>query len=324
MQQGEISNGLPVVSKLMSAANEATDLTNSSVNEGRNGKKNESSGGKTKRKKRKQVDLENEQQNNSSFDLESTDEITKRKRKINKDEYLGHNALFLGGEGTLGEVNAEPKKKKKNLESKSESDDRTIISKKPRQSNHKDSNEGADIVNGNHENEDEMLTSDTPPQTDKLSSVRSSDISVVNADVSGSPEKAESALSTAVEKKVLRKAASRSSEPFAQFQKSSTPPAFVRKCLSRTPKSEPQRRKTNDVQVGDLIEVYIFDFSDISLSLTSCSFLRGQTYTRLTDTSYRQIPLVSVHSVMFSTTYKHYIFNTDLSADILSIDPWSE
>lgn len=296
MQQEEISNGLPVVSKPKSAAYEATDLTNTSVNEGGNGKKNELSGGKTKRKKRKQVDLENEQQNNSSFDLESTDEITKRKRKINKDESLGHNALFLGGEGTLGEVNAEPKKKKKNLKSKSESDDRTITSKKPRQSDHKDSNEGSDIVNGNHENEDEMLTSDTLPQTDKLSSIRSSDISVVNADASGSPEKAESALSTAVEKRVLRKAASRNSEPFAQFQKSSTPLAFVRKCLSRTPRSEPQRRETNDVQVSDLIEVYVFDFSDISLSLTSCTFLRGQTYPRLTDTSYRRTPLMQHHN----------------------------
>ena len=237
-------------SKRKTAECEATDLTNSSVSEDGNGKKIESSGGKTKRKKRKQVDMENEQQKNSSFDLESTDEITKRKRKINKDENLGHNALFLGGEGTLGEVNAEPKKKKKNLKSKSESDDRTTIIKKPGKSHNKGSNEGSDIVNGNHEDEGEMLTSETLPQTDKLGGIRSSNISVVNADVLGSPEKADSALSTAVEKKVLRKAASSNSEPFAQFQKSSTPQAFVRKCLSRTPRSEPQRRKKNDVQVG--------------------------------------------------------------------------
>ena len=229
---------------------EATDLTNTSVTEDGNGKKNHSSGVKSKWKKRKQVDMENKQQKNSSFDLESTDETTKRKRKINKDENLGHNALFLVGEGTLGEVNGEPKKKKKNLKSKSESDGRTIISKKPGKSDHKGSNERSDIVNGNHENEDEMLTSETLPHTDKLSSVRSSDISVVNAEVLGSPEKADSALSTAVEKKDLQKAASSNSEPFAQFQKSSTPPAFVRKCLSRTPRSEPQKRKTNDVQVG--------------------------------------------------------------------------
>ena len=243
MQQEEISNGLPVGSKQKTASCEAKDFTNSSVNEDGIVKKNESSGRKTKRKKKEHVE------DNSSFDPLSMEEMKKRKRKNNQDKNLGHNALCLDTEGTLGEVKVEPKKKKK--KSKYDSDDMTTISKKLGKSDPKANNEESGIiVNGNQENEDEMLTSETVLQTDKLNGVRASDLSAVDADVSGSTEKADSALSKAVEKKVLQKATSSNSEPFAQFQKSSTPPAFVRKCLSRTPRSEPQRRETNDLQVG--------------------------------------------------------------------------
>ena len=52
------------------------------------------------------------------------------------------------------------------------------------------------------------------------------------------------------------------------------------------------------------------------ISLKHCSFfcvLVGLIYNtvkpQLTDTSLRQTPLVSGHLVMFSATYKHYIFN---------------
>ena len=49
---------------------------------------------------------------------------------------------------------------------------------------------------------------------------------------------------------MMKKATSPNEEPFAKFQKNFTPPAFVRKSLRKTPRTEPQKSKTSYEKVG--------------------------------------------------------------------------
>lgn len=263
MQQEEHLNGLSVGSKRKTSPCKTSDITNCNTTEDDDGKESQSGEGKTKRKRNKHVEVEMVLENKANGDHESTEEKkeAKRKRKINKEENLG-NASSLGEQGTLEEVKTEPKKKKKKTKIVSDSNDKTTTSKKSGNSEHKDNVEDSGIVNGSHEDDDELLASEIVPQTNKLRTNGSSinDTSVVHGNARSSLEKAELALASTAEKKVLRKVTSPNSEPFAQFQKSTTPLAFVRRCLPKTPRSEPQRSKADKRKVGCLITILAFCF----------------------------------------------------------------
>lgn len=246
LQQEEHVNGI----------SKSTESANSIANEDISEKENQSSERKTKRKNRKQSNMNSEQENSLCGDHELPGELSKRKRKLKEPDEFGDGALCLGNKG--GET--EPKKKKKKSKLESSKTDKTPTSKKQGKLDNQDDAEESNLVNKHHGSEEEILTSETVQQPHK--SCRDKSIkkhsTAVNGNGLGSPEKA-SFTSNTVEKKVLQKAASDISEPFAQFKKSSTPPAFVRKCLPKTPKSEPQRRKANEVQsvqVGYFDEVF--------------------------------------------------------------------
>ena len=238
MQQEEHVNGI----------SESTENANSIANEDVIEKENQSSERKTKRKN-SQSDMNVEQENSLCGDHELAGELSKRKRKLKKEaDEFGDGALCLGKKGTLGET--EPKKKKKKSKLESGRTDKTPTSKRQGKLDNQDDVEGSkNVVNKHCGSEEEILTSETVQQANKL--CRNESIKkyskAVNGNGSGSPEKP-SFTSNTVEKKVLQKAASDISEPFAQFKKSSTPPAFTRKCLPKTPRSELQRRKANELQ----------------------------------------------------------------------------
>ena len=252
MQQEKHLIGLSVGSKRKTSPGITSDMTNCNTTEDDDGKESQSGEEKTKRKRNKHVEVETVQENKTNGDHESTEEKkeAKRKRKINKEENLG-NASSLGEQGTLEEVKTEPKKKKKKTKFVSDSSDKTTTSKKSGNSERRDNVEDSGIVNGNHEDDDEALASEVVPQTNKLHTNGSSinDTPAVRGNARSSLEKAELALASTAEKKVLGKVTSPNSEPFAQFQKSTTPLAFVRRCLPKTPRSEPQRSKADRIKV---------------------------------------------------------------------------
>ena len=254
MQQEEALNGVPVGSKRKIVPCEASEITNGTT-DGDTGKENHSREGKHKRKKKKHTEVQIEQEKKTFDNHESIAETKARKRKghINKEENLGNSALSVSEGGTPDKVKPEPKKKKKKTKSGFESNDKTAMSVNLGNPDHKNNIGDSVIVNGSNRNENEALASESLPQLNKSNTSGSSidDTSAVNGSATDSPVKTDRECSAEKkEKKVLRKATSSNSEPFAQFQKCSTPPAFVRKCLPKTPRSEPQRDKANSVKVG--------------------------------------------------------------------------
>ena len=238
MQQDETANGIPVGAK-RKAVMDSSDIINGST-EHNSGEKNHTREGKQKRKKKKQDEkIENEKEKHGK---ECTEEKkgAKKKRKRSEDN-LNVGSCFDAGV-TPEEGNVESKKKKKK---KSQFDNRTTVSNA--NSDHKNDFEEAALANANSKS---VEKASNEPLGNGSSE---NDASAVNGDARLSPEKNDHASPSTVEKKVLRKAASFNSEPFAKFQKNSTPPAFVRKCLSKTPNTEPRKSKTSRNKVCDTL-----------------------------------------------------------------------
>ena len=243
MQQDEILNGTPVGSK-RKAACEPSDVTNGATEDDNEGK-NHAKEGKRKRKRKKQSDekIEKEEEKHSE---EFTEEKEKPKgKRKNSEENLGNTVSCLG-EGVTPEegTKVELKKKKKKKKSLVDDSDRTTTSKKSN-SDHKHGLEESGITNGDNSSEEQQ--SNEP----LVNGSSENDASAVNGDLNISPENNDQALSSRVTRKALRSATGPNSEAFAKFQKNSTPPAFVRKCLAKTPSTEPRKSKTNRVKVGD-------------------------------------------------------------------------
>ena len=66
-----------------------------------------------------------------------------------------------------------------------------------------------------------------------------------------STEKNDQTLLRTVENEVLNRANGHGEQPFAKFQKNATPPAFVRRCGAKTPRTEP--RRNSNLKVGNNI-----------------------------------------------------------------------
>lgn len=229
MQEGEALQWNTVGSKGKTASRETSDITN--IEDGMR-RKNMSREKETKRRK-KHVEGEVEQENDAVSNVaEEERKKKKRKRKI-KEQNL--NDMSSNEQAVVEEViNVEPTKKKKKKSQNNEGN------KEKRLGGDNSNVEQLVIVNGHGDKKVK------PQQNTSLAN----DTATVNGDTTCSPEISDPQKSNNVEKKVLKKATSPDGEPFAKFQKNFTPPAFVRKSLRKTPRTEPQKSKTSQEKVS--------------------------------------------------------------------------
>ena len=216
-------------SKGKTASRETSDITN--IEDGMR-RKNISRQKETKRRK-KHVEGEVEQENDAVSNVaEEERKKKKRKRKI-KEQNL--NDMSSNEQAVVEEVkDVEPTKKKKKKSQNNEGNKEKILG------DDKSNVEQLVIVNGHGDKK-------VKPQE---STSLANDIATINGDTTCSPEISDHQKSNNVEKKVLKKATSPDGEPFAKFQKNFTPPAFVRKSLRKTPRTEPQKSKTSQEKVS--------------------------------------------------------------------------
>ena len=217
-------------SKGKTASCETSDFTN--IEDGM-GRKNISREKETKRRK-KHVEGEVEQENDAIRNNVAAEERKKKKRKRKiKEQNL--NDMSSNEQAVVEEVKAvEPTKKKKKKSRNNEGN------KEKRLSDDKINAEQLAIVNGHGDKK-------VKPQE---SASLANDTATVNGDTTCSPEISDHQKSNNVDKKVLKKATSPNEEPFAKFQKNFTPPAFFRKSLRKTPRTEPQKSKSSYEKVG--------------------------------------------------------------------------
>lgn len=248
MQEGETSNGLPV-GKKRKKAKKSSCLVNGSTEENC-GEKDHTREVKQKRKKRKHDgETEKEQEKQDKGCIKGKKE-ERRKRK-NTEDVLNAGSC-LGEEVTCKEDKVESKKKKKK-KSLVDISNRAVISEDSNSDHNKDCKK-LTITNGSNKREEHESSKSL------VNGSSQSETSAINDDTRLSPEIEDQTPFRTPNRKALHKAASSSSEPFAKFQKNSTPPAFVRKCLAKTPSTEPQQSKTSKFKVGDS---FLFDMIDI-------------------------------------------------------------
>ena len=217
-------------SKGKTTSRETSDITNI---EDVMRRKNISREKETKRRK-KHVEGEVEQENDAFRNTVAEEERKKKKRKRKiKEQNL--NDMSSNEQAVVEEVkDVEPTKKKKKKSQNNEGN------KEKRLGDDKSNVEQLAIVNGYGDKK-------VKPQE---STSLANDIATINGDTTCSPEISDHQKSSNVEKKVLKKATSPNEEPFAKFQKNFTPPAFFRKSLRKTPRTEPQKSKTSYEKVG--------------------------------------------------------------------------
>ena len=230
LQEGEALQGNSVGSKGKTASRETSDITN--IEDGMR-RKNISREKETKRRK-KHVEGEVEQENDAIRNNVAEEERKKKKRKRKiKEQNL--NDMSSNEQAVVEEViNVEPTKKKKKKSQNNEGN------KEKRLGGDKSNVEQLVIVNGHGDKKVK------PQQNTSLAN----DTATVNGDTTCSPEISDYQKSSNAEKKVLKKATSPNEEPFAKFQKNFTPPAFFRKSLRKTPRTEPQKSKTSQEKVS--------------------------------------------------------------------------
>lgn len=216
-------------SKGKTASRETSDITNI---EDVMRRKNISREKETKRRK-KHVKGEVEQENDAIRNNVAEEERKKKKRKRKiKEQNLN---MSSNEQAVVEEVkDVEPTKKKKKKSQNNEGN------KEKRLGDDKSNVEQLDIVNGHGDKK-------VKPQE---STSLANDTATVNGDRTCSPEISDHQKSNNVEKKVLKKATSPNEEPFAKFQKNFTPPAFFRKSLRKTPRTEPQKSKASYEKVS--------------------------------------------------------------------------
>ena len=224
-------HGNTVESKGKTASRETSDITN--IEDGMRSK-NMSREKETKRRK-KHVEGEVEQENDAIRNNVAEEERKKKKRKRKiKEQNL--NNMSSNEQAVVEEViNVEPTKKKKKKSQNNEGN------KEKRLGDDNSNVEQLDIVNGHGEKK---------VKSQESTSLAKNDTATVNGDTTCSPEISDHQKSNNVEKKVLKKATSPDGEPFAKFRKNFTPPAFVRKSLRKTPRTEPQKSKASYEKVG--------------------------------------------------------------------------
>jgi len=235
VQEGETSDGIPL-GKKRETTEKSSDLVNGSTEENCS-EKGHTREAKQKRKRRKHGEIEKEEEKQGKDCIKEKKE-EKRKRKNSEDDL--NVGSHLGERITFEEDKGESKKKKKKMKkSLVDTSNGTVISKNSNSDHKRDCKK---LTNGSDKSEEHESSKSL------VNGSSESEASAVNGDTRLSPEIEDQTSSRTVDRKVFRKAASSSCEPFAKFQKNSTPPAFVRKCLAKTPSTEPQKSKTSKLK----------------------------------------------------------------------------
>ena len=246
LEEGDFvtSNGIPV-GKKRKKVEKPSGLVNGSAEEN-GGEKDHTREAKQKRKKRKHDGEIKKEQDKQDKDCAKEKKEEKKTRK-NTDNVLNVGSC-LGEEVTCKDDKVESKKKKKKKSLVGVSNRDTIS--EDSNSDHNDDCKKLTITNKSeeHESSKSLVYDSSQSETSE------------NGDTRLSPEIEDQTPNRTDNRKVLHRVASSSSEPFAKFQKNSTPPAFVRKCLAKTPSTEPQQSKTSKLKVGDS---FLFDMIDI-------------------------------------------------------------
>ena len=240
MQEGEISNGIPV-GKRRKTAEKCLDLVTGSTEENC-GEKDHIREAKHKRKMKKHDQEIEKEREELDKDCIKEKKEEKRKRKNSEDDVNVGSHL---GEGiTFEEDKSESKKKKKKMKKSLVNTSNVAVIDENLSSDHNNDCKKLTIMNGNNKSEEHESSKPL------VNGSSQSKASAVNGDTRLSPEIEDQTPSRTADRNALCKAASSSGEPFAKFQKNSTPPAFVRKCLAKTPSTEPPKSKTSKLKVG--------------------------------------------------------------------------
>ena len=232
VQEDRIPNGIQVGSKRKTEEQESSD---------NNGDHSHTKETKQKSKKIKDSnDKKEEVLDNQSNELATIEDKKegKRKRK-NRQDSEGHVELSSEKKEIHTEQNIEPKDKKM---------------KKKKKKSPTENEEGSVISNENGGGE--FLTEKNKRRHQSSNKEAINDLSEDNAsgvvgDTTHSTEKDDQTLLRTVENEVLNRANGHGEQPFAKFQKNATPPAFIRRCSAKTPRTEP--RKNNNLKVGNNI-----------------------------------------------------------------------
>ena len=232
VQEDRIPNGIQVGSKRKTEEQELSDNN-----------RDHSHTKETKQKSKKIKDSNDKKEevlDNQSNELATIEDKKegKRKRK-NRQDSEGHVKLSFEEKGIHTEQNIEPKDKKM---------------KKKKKKSPTENEEGSVISNENGGGE--FLTEKNKRRHQSSNKEAINDLSEDNAsgvvgDTIHSTEKDDQTLLRTVENEVLNRANGHGEQPFAKFQKNATPPAFVRRCGAKTPRTEP--RRNSNLKVGNNI-----------------------------------------------------------------------
>ena len=232
VQEDRIPNGIQVGSKRKTEEQESSD---------NNGDHSHAKETKQKSKKIKDSnDKKEEELGNHNSELATIEDKREgRRKRKNRQDSEGHVELSSEEKEIHTEQNIEPKNKKK---------------KKKKKKSPIENEEGSVI---NHENGGgELLTEKNKRRHQSSNKEAINDLSEDNAsgvvgDTIHSTEKDDQTLLRTVENDVLNRANGHGEQPFAKFQKNATPPAFVRRCSAKTPRTEP--RRNSNLKVGNNI-----------------------------------------------------------------------
>lgn len=231
VQEDRIPNGIQVGSKRKTEEQESSDNN-----------RDHSHTKETKQKSKKikdSNDKKEEELGNHNSELATIEDKREgRRKRKNRQDSEGHVELSSEEKEIHTEQNIEPKDKKKKKKKKSPIE-----------------NEEGSVIN--HENGGgELLTEKNKRRHQSSNKEAINDLSEDNAsgvvgDTIHSTEKDDQTLLRTVENEVLNRANGHGEQPFAKFQKNATPPAFVRRCSAKTPRTEP--RRNSNLKVGNNI-----------------------------------------------------------------------
>ena len=230
VQQDRIPNGIQVGSKRKTEERESSDNN-----------RDHSHTKETKQKSKKIKDSNDKKEevlDNQINELATIEDKKegKRKRK-NRQDSEGHVKLSFEEKGIHTEQNIEPKdKKKKKKKFPIENEEGSVISNE---------NGGGELLTEKNKRRHQSSNKEA------INDLSEDNASGVVGDTIHSTEKDDHTLSRTVENEVLNRANGHGEQPFAKFQKNATPPAFVRRCSAKTPRTEP--RKNNNLKVGNNI-----------------------------------------------------------------------
>ena len=230
VQQDRIPNGIQVGSKRKTEERESSDNN-----------RDHSHTKETKQKSKKIKDSNDKKEevlNNQINELATIEDKKegKRKRK-NRQDSEGHVKLSFEEKGIHTEQNIEPKdKKKKKKKFPIENEEGSVISNE---------NGGGELLTEKNKRRHQSSNKEA------INDLSEDNASGVVGDTIHSTEKEDNTSSRTVENEVLNRANGHGEQPFAKFQKNATPPAFVRRCSAKTPRTEP--RKNNNLKVGNSI-----------------------------------------------------------------------